>query len=65
MATRKPEVVKTTKELKRLEGQSKQLRLLTSAPRMKSLSPKRHDKLLRQLEKVDRSIAKITKIVGE
>jgi hypothetical protein len=30
---------------------------------MKALSPKRHGKLVRQVEKLDRAIAKIAKIV--
>lgn len=64
MAKKRTEVVKTVAEVERLVAQSDDLRKLTKARRIKTLSPKRHDKLLRQLEKVDKSISKITKIVS-
>ena len=62
---KKTETIATVDEVERLIAQSEQLRKLTKAPAMKTLSTKRYDKLVRQLEKVDRSIAKITKIVSK
>jgi hypothetical protein len=62
---KKTEHIATVDEVERLIDQSDRLRKLTKAPAMKTLSPKRYDKLVRQLEKVDRSIAKITKIVSK
>ena len=62
---KKTEKVATVDEVELLIAQSEQLQKLTKAPALKTLSPKRYDKLARQLEKVDRSIAKITKIVSK
>jgi hypothetical protein len=63
-ADRKPkEKVSTQAEVKRLTGHSEELRRLTTVPEMRALSPKRHDKLVRQVKKIDRAIAKIAKIV--
>ena len=60
----KPKKIATKAELKRLMAQSDELRGLTTMSTIKTLSPKRYDKLLVQLKKVDRAIAKITKIVS-
>ena len=60
---KKKDKVSTQAEVKRLVGQSEELRRLTTVPEMKALSPKRHDKLVRQVEKLERTIAKIGKIV--
>ncbi len=62
MSKKKAQRVTTKAEVQRLITQSEELRRLTTIPAMTSLSPKRYDKLLKQLEKVDRAIAKITKI---
>ena len=59
------EAIPTVDEVERLIAQSEQLRKFTRAPAMKTLSPKRYEKLVRQLDKVDRSISKITKIVSK
>ena len=60
----KPKKIATKAELKRLMAQSEGLRGLTTISTIKTLLPKRYDKLLVQLKKVDRAIAKITKIVS-
>ena len=60
----KPKKIATKAELKRLIAQSEGLQGLTTLSTIKTLSPKRYDKLLVQLKKVDRAIAKITKIVS-
>ena len=60
---KKKDKVPTQAEVKRLIGHSEELRRLTTVPEMKALSPKRHSKLVRQVEKLDRAIAKIGKIV--
>jgi hypothetical protein len=59
---KKKEKVSTQAEVKRLAGHSEELRRLTTVPEMKALSPKRHGKLVRQVEKLDRTIAKIAKL---
>ena len=59
----KKKPVSTQAEVKQLLGQSEELRRLTSVPEMKALPPKQHDKLVRQVKKLDRAIAKIAKIV--
>jgi hypothetical protein len=59
---KKKEKVSTQAQLKQLAGQSDELRRLTTVPEMKALSPKRHDKLVRQVVKLDRAIAKIAKL---
>jgi hypothetical protein len=61
---REKEKVATQAEMKRLVAQSTELHRLTTVPAMKVLSPKRHDKLLTQLNKVDRAIAKMAKIAS-
>jgi len=60
---KKKDKVSTQAEVKRLVGQSEELRRLTTVPEMKALSPKRHSKLVRQVDKLDRAIAKIAKLV--
>jgi hypothetical protein len=60
---KKKDKVPTQAEVKRLIGHSEELRRLTTVPEMKALSPKRHNKLVRQVEKLDRAIAKIGRIV--
>jgi hypothetical protein len=60
----KPDKVATRAELKRLKSQSDGLNGFTSLPDMAALSPKRHSKLLRQLDKIDRAIAKIAKLTS-
>jgi hypothetical protein len=60
---KKKDKVSTQAEVKRLVGHSEELRRLTTVPEMKALSPKRHDKLVRQVDKLDRAIAKIAKLV--
>jgi hypothetical protein len=60
---KKKDKVSTQGEVKRLVGQSEELRRLTTVPEMKALSPKRHSKLVRQVDKLDRAIAKIAKLV--
>jgi len=60
---KKKEKVSTQAEVKRLAGHSEELRRLTTVPEMKALSPKRHGKLVRQVDKLDRTIAKISKLV--
>ena len=59
---KKKEKVSTQAQLKQLAGHSEELRRLTTVPEMKALSPKRHGKLVRQVEKLDRTIAKIAKL---
>jgi len=59
---KKKDKVSTQAEVKRLVGHSEELRRLTTVPEMKALSPKRHGKLARQVEKLDRAIAKIAKL---
>lgn len=59
---KKKERVSTQAQLKQLAGHSEELRRLTTVPEMKALSPKRHGKLTRQVEKLDRAIAKIAKL---
>jgi hypothetical protein len=59
---KKKEKVSTQAQLKQLAGHSEELRRLTTVPEMKALSPKRHDKLVRQVVKLDRAIAKIAKL---
>ena len=59
---KKKEKVSTQAEVKRLVGHSEALRRLTTVPEMKALSPKRHGKLVRQVDKLDRTIAKIAKL---
>ena len=59
---KKKDKVSTQAEVKRLVGHSEELRRLTTVPEMKALSPKRHDKLVRQVVKLDRAIAKIAKL---
>ena len=59
----KKDKVSTQAEVKRLVGHSEALRRLTTVPEMKALSPKRHGKLVRQVDKLDRTIAKIAKLV--
>ena len=60
---KKRDKVSTQAEVKRLVGHSEELRRLTTVPEMKALSPKRHGKLVRQVDKLDRTIAKIAKLV--
>ena len=60
---KKKDKVSTQAEVKRLVGHSEELRRLTTVPEMKALSPKRHGKLVRQVDKLDRTIAKIAKLV--
>ena len=60
---KKKDKVSTQAEVKRLVGHSEALRRLTTVPEMKALSPKRHGKLVRQVDKLDRTIAKIAKLV--
>ena len=60
---KKKEKVSTQAQLKQLAGHSEELRRLTTVPEMKALSPKRHSKLVRQVDKLDRAIAKIAKLV--
>ena len=60
---KKKEKVSTQAQLKQLAGHSEELRRLTTVPEMKALSPKRHGKLVRQVDKLDRTIAKIAKLV--
>jgi hypothetical protein len=60
---KKKDKVSTQSEVKRLVGHSEELRRLTTVPEMKALSPKRHGKLVRQVDKLDRTIAKIAKLV--
>ena len=60
---KKKDKVSTQAEVKRLVGHSEELRRLTTVPEMKALSPKRHSKLVRQVDKLDRAIAKIAKLV--
>ena len=63
MAKRKPQKVVIPVEIKHLVTSSTELHRLATLPAMKGLSPKRHKKLMKQVEKVDRAIAKITKLV--
>ena len=60
---KKKDKISTQAEVKRLVGHSEELRRLTTVPEMKALSPKRHSKLVRQVDKLDRAIAKIAKLV--
>ena len=61
---KKKDKVSTQAEVKRLVGHSDELRRLATVPEMKALSPKRHGKLVRQVGKLDRAIAKIGKLVS-
>jgi hypothetical protein len=60
---KKKDKVSTQAEVKRLVGHSDELRRLATVPEMRALSPKRHGKLVRQVDKLDRAIAKIAKLV--
>jgi hypothetical protein len=60
---KKRDKISTQAEVKQLIGHSEELRRLTTVPEMKALSPKRHGKLVRQVKKLDRAIAKIVKLV--
>jgi flagellar biosynthesis chaperone FliJ len=64
MAKKQAERIATTEEIQRLTAQSNDLRRLAKLPGLNDLSAKRYDKLQQQLKKLDRAIAKITKIVG-
>ena len=61
--TKKSDSATMADEVERLNSQSEHLRKLTRVPALKTLSRKRYEKLVRQLEKIDRSIEKMTKLV--
>lgn len=63
--TKKSESATMVDEVERLNDQSEQLRKLTRVPALKTLSRKRYEKLVRQLEKIERSIEKMTKLLNK
>ena len=50
-------------EIKHLITSSTELHRLATLPEIKGLPPKRHKKLLKQIGKLDRAIAKMNKLV--
>jgi ribosome assembly protein YihI (activator of Der GTPase) len=61
---KKKKAPKVSKELDRLETQSDSLRALLQASELTDLSKKKHHKFVRQLDKIDSAIQKITKLGG-